>query len=158
MRLRKFRMSKAEAVYDVLAADSTLTTLLTGGVYRIDDVPPEVNQDSMPEVYDVANVRLLPWCAVRGRDIVPVPNAPRDPAAQLTTQRQVIELYFYNDRYAGWDVNRQAADRAYALLQDQFVSATFKLNLVNQAESRDDAMQGATLLRHDYEVRFLKTP
>lgn len=141
-------MDYSQAVYDKLAADVTLLALLSGGIYH--NLAEEgLNREGTPDAYD-ADGFLLPTLVVTGRDTVPTMEL-RDPGTQLATTNQVVELWFYNDRSGIYPDT--AHDRAYALLHDRQVTGTFKVILVNDARTRAPELNGAKLLKSDYQVK-----
>lgn len=145
-------MTEVEDIHTRLSADSTLTTLLTGGVKLYRDLPAEgISRQSMPSAYTSAGI-LKPIGVVRGRAIVPT-NTLRDRDAQYVSTRQIVEIWLYTDRAAGYDTLYSAAERIFALLQDRPTTGTFGLALVNAInDEREPAMQQSCMLRRDYEI------
>lgn len=138
-----------ELVYDRLAADETLTDILTGGVYFADDLPGEgITKKTYPDVWN--GVRLKPFAVVRGRGVIPTTEV-RDKQAQLTSTNQVIEIWLYDDRDAGYGRLKQARDRIYNLLHERPVTATFALWLDQELKRpRAEELGNAVTLRLDY--------
>lgn len=145
-------MTEVEAIHARLNSDSTLTTLLTGGVKLYRDLPTAgISRQSMANAYG-ADGRLKPIAVVRGRAVVPT-NTLRDADGQYTSTRQIVEIWFYDDPAAGYDTLYSAAERAYFLLQDRPVTDTFNVSLVNEInDEREPAMQQSCMLRRDYEI------
>ena len=145
-------MSYAEAVYDVLNADPTLVAILTGGVYLYRDLGPEgINREDTPDAFNSAGL-MLPLVIVKGRGNIPT-SFLRDEGAQYASTRQVIECWLYDDREAGWDTLKSAAQQIYALLHDRQVAGSFGMQWVNQVdEFREESMSWACSTREDYAV------
>jgi hypothetical protein len=139
-----------ELVYDRLSADETLLETLTGGVYFSDNLPREgLTQDVVPEAWDDDGF-LKPCCVVKGRAVVPT-NDIRDTENQLTSFRQVIECWLYDDGDAGYTALKEAANRIYMLLQDRPVTGAFSLTLDQQLKlPRAVELGNAVSLRLDY--------
>lgn len=149
-------MNYSDVIYDVLAADDDLTDIVK--VFRHKEVPVSgIDRDTFPEVYD-SNGLMLPFIVVKGRGNIP----NRDLVSveeQYSSTRQVVELWFHDDRDAGWDTLDEAANRCYALLHDQQVTDSFNVRLVNEIdEERDPELGNACLARRDYEVIGFKVP
>jgi hypothetical protein len=138
-----------QLVYDRLAADETLTDILTGGVYFADDLPGEgITKKTYPDVWN--GVRLKPFAVVKGRGVIPTFDV-RDKEAQLTSTNQVIEIWLYNDRDAGYTTIKQARDQIYTLLHERPVTGTFALWFDQELKMpRADELGSAVTLRLDY--------
>lgn len=146
-------MSWGSAVHTVLSADSTLLSLLTGGVFNYDSLPADgISRTAYSSAYNATTGLLKPIVVVKGRGVTPE-GSLRDANGQYISVRQVVELWFYADRDAGYTTIKSAADRAYALLQDKGLTAAFNCRLVNSLDSlRASEMQDAVSIRRDYEV------
>jgi hypothetical protein len=147
-------MTYATAVFNRLSADSTLLTLLPGGVMHHRDLPEEgLSRDSAPSGVYAADPdgRLQPCCVVRGRAVVPT-TFLRDLNTQFTSTQQVVECWFYDDPDAGWDSISLAATRVYQLLQEKPVSGSFNMTLANEIEDRAPELGDACFIRNDYAV------
>jgi hypothetical protein len=145
-------MSAVDDIYDVLADDDDFVEALDGGVYLYKELPANgISHQSLPDAYDTGK-KLKPLCVVKGRAVTPT-NLIGDPDAQTTSTRQVVELWFYDDKAAGWVDIEAAADLAYGLLQERPTSGVFNIKLVNEVnEERVLEMNDACMLRRDYEV------
>lgn len=145
-------MSYAQAVFDLLDADAPLAALLTGGVYVGRDVPQEgINREDYPDAYG-SNGLLQPIAVVRGRRVIP-DNAVRVPQDKFVAVGQVVEIWFYDDKAAGWDTIDAAALLVYGLLQDEQISEAYNCTLVNRiVEERDPELGGACFVRLDFSI------
>lgn len=149
-------MSYAAAVYDLLAASDELTAIVTVLSYR--EIPGgALNRKTVPEAYH-ENGLLKPNVVVKGRGNIP-DGAVRDTEEQTVSTRQVIELWFHDDRDAGYDTILEAADICYDLLEEQRVPGSFNIRLVNEIdEERLPDLGDACFARRDYLVVGLKAP
>lgn len=93
------------AICDLLTADATLTSILTGGVHNGTDVQ-EISRQNTPTAFD-ANQELKPCVLVKAE--TQTPWGPNRDSARL-----YVQLFFYQ-RF-GYAEIEQAADRAYRLL------------------------------------------
>jgi hypothetical protein len=152
-------MSAIDSLYTVLNTDTDLIALLTGGVYAVKDLPAnEFNSKNCPDAWDAATGVMRPSIVLRGRASVPQWQIP-DMAAQFVDIRQVIEMYLYDDRYAGWGTITDAADRIYELLQWKFISGAGMVSLINQFDdTRAPEYADACMVRVDYAVEAVKAP
>lgn len=150
-------MSYTQAVYDLLNADAPLLALLTGGLYLGRDVPEEgLNREDYPAAY--SNGLLQPIAVVKGRRVIP-DNGFRVPEAQFVAVQQVVEIWFYDDKDAGWDTLDSAAQVVYELLQDVQIAEAYNCNLVNTIEEeRDPDLGGACMTRIDMQITGRKQP
>lgn len=151
-------MSYTQSVYDLLNADAPLLALLTGGLYLGRDVPEEgINREDYPAAYD-SNGMLQPIAVVRGRRVIP-DTSFRVPEAQYVAVSQVVEIWFYDDKDAGWDTLDSAAQVVYELLQDQQIAEAYNCLLVNTIEEeRDPDLGGACMTRLDFSIAGRKQP
>ncbi len=102
------------AITAVLTADSTLTTLLTGGIYAVGvNNVREISRQSTPDAFD-ANGELLPCALVKLETAVP--TGPHKRAA-----RQFLVVYVY--QRSGHSVINTALDRIVDLLDEVDVPA-----------------------------------
>lgn len=146
----------AYGIYSVLATDDVLTDLVQ--VYRYSDLPAEgINREDFPQAYTSIGI-LRPMVVVKGRGSIPTRDV-HDAGDQYTTTRQVVELWMYNDRAAGWATLHLAADRIYALLHDRQVANSFQVLLVNEIDDeRDPDIGDACMLKREYQVIGFKRP
>lgn len=145
-------MSYADAIYTILSEDDTLLDTLTGGVYLKKNLTPEgIDREETEDAYDDDGL-LLPIAIVKARGNIPTFEL-RDEAEQLTSTEQVVEVWFHNDRDAGWGALETAADRVYALLHDKQIPGGFRATLVNEVtDFRDPEMDNACTQRLDFQV------
>jgi hypothetical protein len=139
-----------DLVYQRLAADGTLTGILTGGVRYWDTLPGEgVTVRSVPAAFDNDGF-LKPLGIVKGRGVVPGTGI-RDREAQLTSVQQVVEIWLYNDKDAGYVTLKLARDRIYTLLHEKPVTGAWSLTLDQELKLPRAAELGdAVTMRLDY--------
>lgn len=144
-------MSYSGAIHTLLSADAILLGILTGGIYHKRDMTTEgIDRDGTPDAFDTIGL-LKPCLVVKGRGNIPT-NQLVDLAVQYTTTSQVVELWFYTDRDAGWDTLVSATEQVYALLQGKKVTGAAEMSLTNEIEGRAPELDNAVFIRHDYQV------
>lgn len=138
------------AVKALLQADTTLTTLATGGIYDGEDVGRQgLTIDMIREEGEVAisPAIFLRWTTENRLD----PDC-------LHVQQAFLQIYFYQDY--GFDICRQMRQRAFTLLHQQTVpfdepSGWFIFAMVwvgDVLEQYDDQLGGAHFERSRYQV------
>ena len=151
--------SNEEIVRDLLAADSTLVSLLTGGFYAYSDTTRSgFSRIVTPQAYN-QNVgtqqagNLKPLVVVKERAMTPRQGITDESTGYITTQ-QVIELWFYEDGDSGYSIIEQARDRAFSLLNNVPASQGFQYMWSQDVNNlRDTELNEASLIRSDY--RFI---
>lgn len=151
--------SNEEIVRDLLAADSQLITLLTGGFYAYSDTTRGgFSRVVTPQAYN-QNIgtnpagTLKPLVVVKERATTPRQGITDETTGYVTTQ-QVIELWFYNDGDQGYSTIEQARDRAFSLLNNVPASQGFQYMWSQDINNlRDTELNEASLIRSDY--RFI---
>src|SRR5579871_5194998 len=108
-------MAISETIRDVLAADSTLTSLLTGGVYSYAQTGRNgISRITTPNAYQAGGF-LRPCAVVKSGDVKTVP-AIRD--SERSTA-EIAEVFVYDDGDNGYSTISSARDRVIALLDRQ---------------------------------------
>lgn len=150
-------MSREADLAGVLSADSTLTGILTGGIYQAGLVGLEgINRKSTPGAFTVGGA-LQPCALVKQRGNV-VDYLLSDEAAQLASATQVVEVWLYEDRT--YTAIQAAMNRIYALLQGRLFTNAFPLELGLIVDRQRDvgALANASLARMDWTVRSILQP
>ncbi len=136
----------------LLAGDTALRALLSGGVYASGTVGRlGITRKTTPDAFD-ADGYLKPCALVRQRALTP-DGAVRDQIEQVLSAAQIVEVWLYQD--TGYDAIDDAGIRVFALLEGVAVGAgTLPLELVNVIERERDAgaLDGASLARLDFIV------
>lgn len=144
-----------EAVYDVLVASDDLLDVLTGGVILYRDQPIEaIDPENTPDFFDSDSL-LLPLASIKGRAAIPDNQMGVRTYASLD---QVVEIWLYADRDAGWSDLDSAAQIIFGLLHDQQVEDSFNVMWVNELEGRDSTLGNKCFLKLDYQVKGWKQP
>lgn len=150
-------MSREEQIATILQADSSLTAILSGGIFVSGDLGPAgITRDSCPDCFD-ADGYLLPCAIVKQRGDIPTFEAG-DVAGKVTSANQVIELWLYQDTtYTAIDA---AKPNIYRLLQGAVLPDSFEIYLSNTLSRQRDtgALQDASMERVDYVVPFVMMP
>jgi hypothetical protein len=151
-------MSSREADFAaVMTADSTLMLVLTGGVYQSGVLGEDgITRASTPAAF---STYLLPCCMVKQRGNVP-DNHVRSYDPQATSAVQVIELWLYCDKDAGYAPLDAASDRLYTLFEGHRFTNSFEVQLSNTIDRQRDqgALKGASLKRLDFATYSVMIP
>lgn len=134
-----------------MAADSTLTSILTGGVYQAGTVGRlGITRESVPGAFDTAGY-LRPCALVRQRGAVS-DGIVRDPIARVTSTVQTVEIWLYED--SGYTAIDAAIARLHALFEGIVLADSFEIWLTNVIDRQRDngALGGASLARLDFAV------
>lgn len=149
-------MSRESDVAALLTVDVTLMAILTGGIFVYGNVGPEgISRGSTPTAFD-ADGYLLPCALVKQRGEIPT-NDMVDYGEQMSSARQIVEIWYYQDTgYAALD---NARARVRALLQGVTLGDSFELKLVNTQDRLRDpgALAGASMAKQDWQVDFILT-
>lgn len=140
----------ADAIALVLAADTTLTALLTGGVYTWDASGRNgISPESLPSAY--SNGFLKPVGLVWKRSEVPW-GGGHDAAVQWKTLRDVVEIYLYNDGDSTYTTIESAAARVEKDLDDKFITGAGFLKAIYRYYDRDTDLNNSIYIRIDFQV------
>lgn len=142
-------MAISEAIRDVLADDTGLAALLTGGVYSYEQTGRNgISRAAMPDAYESGGF-LRPCAVVKSGD-AGAAVAIRDSASGA---RQTVEVYLYDDGDSGYGTIASARDMVIALLDRQWVAgAGFVQRRGGADDLRDPKLNNAALARVDFEV------
>lgn len=148
-------MTYANTIYNLLIADDDLTDLVQ--VFNHSDIPAEgVSRDTFPQAFDTNGI-LAPYIVVKGRGNIPNRQIV-EVTEKISSTRQIVEVWIYDDRDEGWDTIHQAANICYGLLHDEQIEGSFNCTLFNEIdEERDPDQGGACFARQDYAVIGLRT-
>jgi len=150
-------MAVDDDVRTVLAADSTLMALLTGGVYTWTTTGKLfISRDNTATstAFD-ADGTLKPCCVVKSRSAVPVPTLT-DPLP-LQGERTVLELWFYQDD--GYTTIESAKQRAFKLLHEACIEGYTLFSNGNPflRTYTEEDFGGAFLIRSNYNATRVNT-
>lgn len=146
-------MSALTVIQAVLVADNGVGgvyTLLTGGIYRIDQTGINgIDSKSVPSAYDSAG-KLKPTALLKMRDALPY-GGIRD--GRYKTTRQVLEIYLYREWVDGYSTLYTARERIDVLLDEQRFSGVLGCHWINNVDDkRAPELAGACMIRADYEL------
>lgn len=152
-------MTAAETLRDILKADSTLVSVLTGGIYVIREAGRlGLDRTSLPAAYSPTTKKLLPCLLIHSRDFVP--------RSQLNTQGYysgeigdvVVEFYFYVDGDDSPAPIFTARNIVYGLLHRKRFSGIMMCEKVLDIEDAGKAIEltSADMIRTDYSVREIR--
>lgn len=144
-------MTYVASLRTFLAGDTTLMSLLTGGIYdyhaRI-RVGGDINRETTPAAFDAVTGLLKPICVLKAREANVLPLMI-DEGAQYTAMQQVIEAYFYADQ--SYSVIEQARDRVRTLINYKVIEGIGHFRLKIVVENGRDPTLG-WFLRDDYTL------
>lgn len=133
-----------DTIKNFLAADTTLMTTLTGGLYTA----TEISRQLTPGAFD-ANDEVQP-CALL------VLEAEDQVGPYDTSSRLFLVVYFYER--AGYTAIDAARDRVYALLNRQRItgSGIWEMRHVGDVPDQRDAVLNCSLALSRYQVTRLR--
>lgn len=143
----------ADTIKTLLDADVTLTALLTGGIYTNTTISEiAVNRHTSPSAFQPGNLSFLrPLLIINQRVERPMGGlADSDTSYQSTYQ--IVELWYYNDRGAGYATLDSAASRVYTLLNGERLTGAFDVRRISHLASRDSAYQNAPIINDEYAI------
>ncbi len=148
-------MGILSTVKALIEADATLLATATGGVWDYDETGRMgPSRTTTPTAFDGYG-RIKPCVLLKTRDRVP-DGALVDDADQLTSYRQILEVWLYEDKgYANIDT---MADRVYALLHGKRLSGTFHVAWTGDLRpGQRDLDLDTNLQRSDYLIRATRS-
>lgn len=145
-----------QVIQAVLAADSTLTSILTGGIYRFEETGRNgIGRDSTPNAYSEDGF-LLPSAVLHPRAILPW-GGLQDSSDQSQSTRQMVEVYLYADGDTGYEALETARNRIYTLLHHTFLDGAGHLKKVEETEAMPDpVLNNASVWRLVFSVVFVE--
>ena len=152
-------MTIVSEVVTLLKADTGaggVATLCTGGIYdwQVDAKENGLNRNDTPNAFDTTTGILKPSCMVRSRADTP-DNGIHDEGTGNDSARTVVELWFLNDKDAGFSVITTARDRAKVVFRTNKTASGFIPRWAGNTITggRDADLNMAAVLRVDYDVR-----
>lgn len=153
-------MSLADDIKTILVADAGVggvNTLLTGGIYTFGELSEHgINRRDNQTAF---NGTLLKPCAVI-KDRAQTPdNGINDPDLQLKSYVQVVEIWLYNNRNAGYGTLDTVWNRIYGLLEGKPVGANKNIAYWsgNSVSMKEPEIENAVFTRNDFEFRAMMT-
>ena len=142
-------MAISETIRDVLAGDTGLAALLTGGFYSYAQSGRNgISRITMPDAFEPGGF-LKPCAIVRAGDV-------RAEAAIRDSQsgaRQTVEVHLYDDGESGYATVNDARDLVVALLDRQWIDgAGYVLRVGGADDLRDPKLNNAALVQVDFAV------
>lgn len=153
-------MSRESEIASLLAADATIASLLTGGIWTDQEIGVEGirrGEDSLTNsAFDPTTGILRPCAVVRERGINSY-QAGRSHKGKVALLRQVVEIYYYEFR--GHDVIDPAKERAYYVLEGVRLTATYPLVWDMETAHYPDVgpVANSTTVRQDWNVYSVRS-
>lgn len=145
-------MTTAATIKTLLAADSTLMTALTGGVYTVEELGRSgISRLALPSAHDPY---LKPLAVVRCEGI-----REMRPAFDGVTSvvREAVSITFYADGDAGYAALHAARARAFTLLHGVNLSGAGRAWWMRSEDDlRDSKLNNACILRAEYEIEGVR--
>lgn len=127
-------------IVGLMQADATLTGLLTGGIYGVAEITPNMPS---PSPFDAFG-RVRP-CALVRREV----SAATGPRGRFS--RQFVVIFFYDS--AGYEVITEAMSRTRALLHEHRIGGgAYEIQHVDTVDDQYDDALLAFMHRARYEV------
>lgn len=141
-----------ELIKTLLAADSTLGAIATGGVYTITETGRTgLNRTKHPDAF--VNGVMKPTVLIKERATTEYEGIA-DEAAKYKSVRCVIEIWLYeNDGYT--NIN-QMRDRIFTLLHQTNLSGGGRLSWLFEIRQEYDNILMASVERVDYSCIYIK--
>ncbi len=112
-------MSLDADVAAILAANTSLSTVFTGGIVDYDQLGTlGLNRQGYPTAFDSTTGLLKPIIICRDR-VANATFAMRGEQAQIESYLQAVEIALYCDRGTGYGILETAQHTIYGLLQDR---------------------------------------
>lgn len=146
--------SRQNDFYNRMIGDTALTTTLTGGIFKSEDVGIEgISRTTTPSAFDALGEYLKPCALVTQRSLVPTGDV-LDYGTQVISARQVVEIFLYADSGAGFTAIDTAIARLKVLFMGYVFAGTFEVTLANLIDrARDEgALQGSAMAKMDWQV------
>lgn len=144
--------AQSDAIKTLLAADATLTAILTGGVHEYTQIGKDViTPQSLPaSAYDASGY-LKPIALVKARSENKFGDG-YDGANKFTTVRDVVEVYLLRDGDATAVTLNTASDRVESLLYNVFVGGGWAKIFNIISDQRESDLNNALWIRLDAEI------
>ena len=147
-------MTRETEIKDVLTADSTLMTLLTGGVYTSEEVGPEGlrrGEDSPTDAAFDENELLKPCVIIRQLDAVPYTRirSHNPPMAGIT---EPLEIFIYQRR--NQNIIEQVRIRIFELLEGRRLGKSYPMMWQGESPVGFDTgtVANATVMRQGWQI------
>jgi hypothetical protein len=143
-------MSRESDFKTLLDADAPLNAILTGGIYKSEDVGVEgISRETTPSAF--SSGFLLPCALIKQRGEIVTQDA-RDYDSVLLSTEQVVEIWLYEDR--GYTNIDSAKSRLITVLHGHMFSNAFEAVLANVIDRQRDeaALKGNSLTRLDWQI------
>ena len=141
-------------IHTMLHTDTTLGTILTGGVYGMNTIPREgINRNNTPSAYATTGLRK-PLVIVKALPTVPF-GGLKDASDQFRTIRETVQLWFEADGDGLYSVLKSASDRAYVLLDQKSLNVTKgwgKCAFAGEITGYDREQNSLRFIRTDYTI------
>ena len=143
-------MSRESDIYTILNASAPLLVVLSGGLYKAEDVGVEgISRETTPAAFTSGFLKPCALIRQRGESVT---NDAVEFDELLISTNQVVEVWLYEDRgYTNLDAARVLI---MGLLNGAILTNSFELQLANIIDRQRDqgALKGNSLARMDYQI------
>lgn len=156
-------MSRESDFYTRMVADTALMLILTGGVYKSENVGIEgINLDTTSAAFDATTQYLKPCALCKQRPRVP-DRMIADSLAQIASVVQTVEIYIYQEAIAGansYSAIDAAVARLYVLFHGVPFADSYPVEYTNLIDRMRDtgALRGRSMGKMDFQVRSIWQP
>ena len=153
-------MNKEEEIVAILKADSTLSTILTGGIYSDSELGVEGmrRDEEFPTfpAFDGDGI-LLPCAVVRQRAVIPTYDV-YDLDEKHVSMSQVFEIHYH--QFRGHDAIDAAKEKVFFILLNRRLNGTYPLTCDQETAYFYDVgpVKNSTTVRQDWIVVDIRKP
>lgn len=143
-------MSRESDFKTLLDADVPLNAILTGGIYKYEDLGVEgISRETTPAAF--SSGFLLPCALIKQRGEVITPEVEDFDTLLLSTS-QVVEVWLYEER--GYTDLDSAKSRLITILHGHTFNTAFEAELVGVIDRQRDesALKDSSLIRLDWMI------
>lgn len=150
-------MTLQSSVKTLLAADSDLTTLFTGGILTFAELAEGgLTRKSSPDSFD-ANLRLLPTLIVKERQRNAT-SAIKDEDEQWSSFVQALEVWYYAAGDGDFGDFEDAQRTVYGLLHDRTANNCRLMRREKHTQERDRTLSNAIVCYDVYDAVGIERP
>lgn len=146
-------MTAESEIYDVLTGDATLMALLTGGVYintTISEIA--INRNTTTSAFQSGDMSFLKPLLIIKTGVERAWGGLYDINTSYQSTYKLDELWYYDDRGAGYNTLRSASNRVYTLLNGRGVDGAFDVKRISLIEGRDSAYNQVPFINEQWAV------
>ncbi len=145
-------MTYAEQIVDLLLAESTLVTLLTGGIYIFEDSGRKgINRTQLKEAFSSVTGLAKPMSVVYEMQETPTGEAIDAPSGFMSTVTPVA-IWIYDDGDAGYGTIDAAYNIMYSTLNFARLTGAFQILWGSTPKNRRESLL-SNACYYDFNIR-----